>query len=125
MELDNPRQRMQALAAAQQPVREWVAGAQALALLHGALQAGIVEAVRTPRTVGDIAADSGIAPERATRMLMEHQQPIKQSATAVGYPDVRYFTSLFHKRIGVTPAVFRKDHGTLFLAPGRHEQPEG
>jgi AraC-like DNA-binding protein len=77
----------------------------------------------TGKTVIDFLID--LRMERATRMLMEHQQPIKQIAAAVGYPDVRYFTSLFHKRIGVTPAVFRKDHGTLFLAPGRHEQPEG
>jgi AraC-like DNA-binding protein len=75
----------------------------------------------TGKTVIDFLID--LRMERATRMLMEHQQPIKQIAAAVGYPDVRYFTSLFHKRIGVTPAVFRKDHGTLFLTPGRHEQP--
>jgi AraC-like DNA-binding protein len=74
----------------------------------------------TGKSVIDFLID--LRMERATRMLLEHQQPIKQIAAAVGYPDVRYFTSLFHKRIGVTPAVFRKDHGTLFLSPGRHEQ---
>ena len=65
MESDNPQQRMQALAAALQPVREWIAGAQALALLQGALQAGIVEAARIPRTLGEIAEECGIASERA------------------------------------------------------------
>jgi AraC-like DNA-binding protein len=76
----------------------------------------------TGKTVIDFLID--LRMERATRMLMEHQQPIKQIAAAVGYPDVRYFTSLFHKRVGVTPAVFRRNHGTMFLSTGRHEQPE-
>ena len=63
-EQDDPRQRMQALAAAQQPILGWIAGARALAVLSAALEGGILEAVRTPRTVAAIAEACGIAPDR-------------------------------------------------------------
>ena len=42
----------------------WVAGANALALLRGALDAGILDAARTPRTTAELAEIAGIAPAR-------------------------------------------------------------
>lgn len=57
--------------------------------------------------------------EAAGQLLLDQQAPVKKVATAVGYPDVRYFTTLFRKRHGVTPAVFRKERGTTFLKTAR------
>ena len=65
MEQEELRQRMQAYVAAGQPLLEWIAGAKALALLHGALRAGILDAARTPRTADAIAVTTGLAPGRA------------------------------------------------------------
>ena len=65
MEQTDPQERMRALAVARRPVEEWIAGAHALALLHGALQAGILEAARTPSSPAAIAAACGLAPEQA------------------------------------------------------------
>ena len=60
--------------------------------------------------------------EHAARLLLEPQYSIKQIAQACGYADVRHFTTLFHRRMGVTPGVFRLERGTRFLSPGRHIQ---
>jgi AraC family L-rhamnose operon transcriptional activator RhaR len=51
----------------------------------------------------------------ATQLLLDPNRSIKQIAAEVGYPDVRYFTTLFHKQIGTTPAKFRATGGTQFL----------
>jgi hypothetical protein len=64
MENEELRQRLRAVAAAMRPVEEWIAGAHALALLHGALQAGILDAFRTPRSVAAVAEICGIDPGR-------------------------------------------------------------
>jgi len=49
--------------------------------------------------------------EAACRLLQENQLSIKQVARAVGYPDAHYFTTLFGRWIGVTPAAYRKSGG--------------
>jgi SAM-dependent methyltransferase len=59
------QRRLRTVMEAQQPVEEWIAGAHALALLHGALQTGILDAVRTPRSAVAIADACGIDPGRA------------------------------------------------------------
>jgi AraC family L-rhamnose operon transcriptional activator RhaR len=53
--------------------------------------------------------------ERATQLLLNTDMPIKQVAAAVGYPDTHYFTTLFGREKGVTPAAFRRSEGTEFL----------
>jgi AraC-like DNA-binding protein len=53
--------------------------------------------------------------EKATQLLLEGRTPIKEVALATGYPDVRYFTTLFHQRVGLTPASFQRKGGTRFL----------
>jgi len=52
--------------------------------------------------------------ETAAQLLLDRALPIKQIAERVGFPDVRYFGTLFRKRTGQTPAAFRARGGTLF-----------
>jgi AraC-like DNA-binding protein len=49
--------------------------------------------------------------EMASRLLLENELSIKQIARAVGYPDAHYFTTLFGRWMGVTPAVYRRTGG--------------
>jgi AraC-like DNA-binding protein len=58
----------------------------------------------------------------AKKMLLNPDRPIKQIAAAVGYPDVHYFTTLFGRQTGQTPAAFRAGGGTTFFSQKRHEQ---
>jgi AraC family L-rhamnose operon transcriptional activator RhaR len=60
--------------------------------------------------------------EMASQLLLEKEIPIKQVARSVGYPDSHYFTTLFGKQTGLTPAVFRNSGGTRFL---RNRRPRG
>jgi AraC family L-rhamnose operon transcriptional activator RhaR len=53
--------------------------------------------------------------ERAAHLLLNSDMPIKQIAAAVGYPDTHYFTTLFGREKGTTPAAFRRNKGTEFL----------
>jgi len=53
--------------------------------------------------------------EAASQMLLDRTRAIKNIAREVGYPDVHYFTTLFRRRTGQTPAVFRESGGTQFL----------
>jgi AraC family L-rhamnose operon transcriptional activator RhaR len=55
--------------------------------------------------------------EIAAQLLLEQRLAIKEVAQATGYPDVRYFTTLFRQHTGLTPAVFRQNGGTSFLEP--------
>ncbi len=52
----------------------------------------------------------------AARLLLERRLSIKEVAHATGYPDTRYFTTLFHRRMGVPPAGFRRLNGTQVLS---------
>lgn len=45
--------------------------------------------------------------ERAANML-EHDCSVKDTATAVGYPDSFYFSRLFKKHFGISPSEFKK-----------------
>jgi AraC-like DNA-binding protein len=64
-------------------------------------------------TVMDYATNARLA--AASQMLLDQFDPVKKIAAAVGYPDVHYFTTLFRKQMGMTPAVFRKRRGTRFV----------
>ncbi|WP_220194350.1 helix-turn-helix domain-containing protein [Ktedonospora formicarum] len=64
---------------------------------------------------------------KASQLLRDRQATlsIKEIAQSCGYPDVRYFTTLFHQRTGLTPALFRQQGGvsgaallTHTLVPG-------
>lgn len=52
----------------------------------------------------------------AAQRLLERQVPLKEIAQETGYPDVRYFITLFRQTMGVTPAVFRREGGTRFVS---------
>jgi AraC family L-rhamnose operon transcriptional activator RhaR len=58
--------------------------------------------------------------ETACQLLLDKDTPIKQVARAVGYPNTHYFTTIFGRRTGTTPAVFRQRGGTKFLAAKGH-----
>jgi YesN/AraC family two-component response regulator len=57
--------------------------------------------------------------EAASQLLLDDSVPIKQVARAVGYPDPHYFTTLFGRKTGVTPGVFRQRRGTRFRDESR------
>lgn len=50
--------------------------------------------------------------ERAAALLLERRLSVKEIAHAVGYSDVHYFTTLFHRHRGMPPATFRRKNGT-------------
>ncbi|MGH7214005.1 MAG: helix-turn-helix domain-containing protein [Tepidisphaeraceae bacterium] len=53
--------------------------------------------------------------EQARQLLVDRRRTIKEVAAACGYPDVHYFTTLFGRHVGLTPAAFRRHRGTRFL----------
>lgn len=61
--------------------------------------------------------------EMASQLLLDQELSIKQVARAVGYPDPHYFTTLFGRRTGMTPALFRKRGGTKFQDETRRPPP--
>jgi AraC family L-rhamnose operon transcriptional activator RhaR len=52
--------------------------------------------------------------ETAAQLLLDRHLSVKEISHATGYPDVRYFTTVFHQRTGSTPAAFRRAGGTRF-----------
>jgi len=52
--------------------------------------------------------------EFASQLLLDRTTAIKDIAAAVGYPDVRYFTTVFKKEMGITPAAYRERGGTTW-----------
>jgi len=61
--------------------------------------------------------------ETASQLLLDQELSIKQVARAVGYPDPHYFTTLFGRRAGMTPAVFRRKGGTRFKDEAKRPPP--
>jgi AraC family L-rhamnose operon transcriptional activator RhaR len=57
--------------------------------------------------------------EAASHLLLNQQWAVKKIAAAVGYPDVRYFTTLFRRKMKCTPAMFRRRWGTAFADESR------
>jgi len=62
---------------------------------------------------------TGLRIEAASQLLLDDALPIKQVARAVGYPDPHYFTTLFGRKTGLTPGVFRQRRGTNFRDESR------
>jgi AraC-like DNA-binding protein len=52
--------------------------------------------------------------ETAAQLLLDDKLSIKQVARQVGYPDPHYFTTLFGRRMGMTPGLFRQKGGTRY-----------
>ncbi len=52
----------------------------------------------------------------ACSLLEENRLPIKQIAAKCGFPDVNYFTRVFRKKTGLTPATFRRNPDPLIRA---------
>lgn len=49
--------------------------------------------------------------EEAEKLLAETNLPVKEIASAVGYPDEKYFSRLFKKTTGIKPTEYRKIYG--------------
>lgn len=58
---------------------------------------------------------TNIRMEVAAQLLIERRLSIKEVAQASGYPNVHYFTTLFHRRMGLAPAAFQRANGTRQL----------
>ena len=52
----------------------------------------------------------------AKQLLLNRQMSVTEIAYASGYQDVRHFITLFRRRTGLTPAVYRESGGTVFLS---------
>ena len=52
----------------------------------------------------------------AAQHLVNHSMTVSEVAYATGYRDVRHFITQFRKHTGLTPAAFRDEGGTRFLA---------
>jgi AraC-like DNA-binding protein len=92
-----------------------------------------------PLSIGDIAAQINLSERHASRLfsaamglsvmdyvtalrmeiaaqlLLDHHLSVNEIARATGYPDVRYFATVFRQRKGLTPTAFRQQGGTMFL----------
>ena len=53
--------------------------------------------------------------DKACNLLLKMNLPITEVAEQTGYPDMRYFSTLFRKQFGITPSAFRLQHGTQFI----------
>lgn len=62
-----------------------------------------------------LQALTGLRMDRAQRLLLDRELSIKEVAHAVGYGDIHYFTTLFHRHSGMPPATFRRKNGTRVL----------
>lgn len=52
---------------------------------------------------------------KACQLLLKSDATITEVAQQTGYPDVRYFSTLFRKNFGTTPTDFREHSGTSFV----------
>ena len=68
------------------------------------------------------AAATGMSPmdyvhtlrlEEAKQMLETTDDPVEAIANQVGYEDTSYFGRLFHRKVGITPAQYRRRFGSL------------
>lgn len=52
---------------------------------------------------------------KACNLLLQSSDPIGEVAQQTGYPDARYFSTVFRKQFGRTPTTFREQNGTKFV----------
>ncbi len=52
--------------------------------------------------------------KKACHLLLQSSDPVGEVAQQIGYPDARYFSTLFRKQYGRTPTLFREQNGTQF-----------
>jgi AraC-like DNA-binding protein len=67
---------------------------------------------RFQRTLGHTILDEIIRCrlERAKRLLVETDQPLKAVALAAGFSGTQHMSKVFHRAEGVAPARYRRDH---------------
>lgn len=53
--------------------------------------------------------------DKACNLLLKVNIPITEVARLTGYPDMRYFSTLFRRQFGITPSAFRNQNGTQFV----------
>jgi transcriptional regulator GlxA family with amidase domain len=46
-------------------------------------------------------------------MLETENQPVEAIALEVGYEDASFFDRLFHRKVGLTPAQYRRRFGSI------------
>lgn len=63
----------------------------------------------TGQTFSDYAADVRI--QKACEFLEKSDMNVSEIAQTLGFPDVRYFSKLFRKKIGIKPTDYRKIYG--------------
>ena len=63
--------------------------------------------------------------EEAKHMLETTSEPIDAIASAVGYGDTSFFSRLFRRKVGVTPAQYRKRFKALRLVLTHGERAGG
>jgi AraC-like DNA-binding protein len=61
----------------------------------------------------------------AAQLLLDPALPIKAVAKRAGFPDVRYFTTVFRKYAGLPPGAYRTQGGTRFHDPARDNRGKG
>jgi len=81
-------------------------------MLHAFQTAASVAPSRSPKPILqnvklDVTADS------AMRMLKETDKTVTEIAFACGFNDSNYFTSRFHREIGMTPLKYRRSGDTV------------
>jgi transcriptional regulator GlxA family with amidase domain len=64
--------------------------------------------------------------EQARDLLRDSNLSITEIATAVGYPDIGYFSTLFREHMAQSPTAYRKSvRGKLFSMPQAAEPEDG
>jgi ubiquinone/menaquinone biosynthesis C-methylase UbiE len=87
---------LQAHDAASQRLNSWIAGAEAIALLMGAVDSGIIDALRSGNTIQQIATDTGLDGERieqVLRALEDHGLVIQRNGLFRITPDLTLLIS--------------------------------
>jgi two-component system response regulator YesN len=49
--------------------------------------------------------------EEARELLRESNAPVAEICRRVGYNDIKHFTRIFEKSVGVKPGIYRKLYG--------------
>jgi transcriptional regulator GlxA family with amidase domain len=124
---DVGQQPFASLAAARQVQDALIGKCQEWAALHYAEASPVTAMIRisglSDRTFNRrFAVATGMSPidyvhtlrlEEAKQMLETTDEPVEAIANQVGYEDTSYFGRLFHRKVGITPAQYRRRFGSL------------